>query len=351
MQGTGRMRIAVIGGGILGASIAWHLGQGGALVTVFAGPRPGATAGSFAWINASWGNDPAYRRLRMAAMARWPALAAAVPGVQYRRTGGLLWDLPEAELRAFAAEAAGQGYDVVLVGPDQARAREPVLRDAPELALLARDEGMAEPGAAAALLAASDARLVSAEAHPVEHCGRAAVRLGGETLEFDAVVLAAGAASARLLEPLGMTLAMSAPPGFLAWSNPVPPCLTGLLLTPEFHLRQTAGGRLVLGEDYAGSDPGADLDGAARALLALAASRLSLPAPVFSHATLAGRPTPADGLPAVGGLPVPGLHLALCHSGITLAPAIGAFLADEILTGARDALLAPYAPARILQSA
>lgn len=349
------MRIAVIGGGILGASVAWHLGQGGAAVTVFAGPAPGATAGSFAWINASWGNDAAYRRLRMASMALWPALGAAVPGVRYRRTGGLLWDLPEGELRAFAAEAAAEGYPVSLVGEDEARAREPVLRDPPALALLAPDEGMAEPGAPGALLAASEAfwgaRLVSAEARPVEHAGRAAVRLGGETLAFDAVVLAAGVASAPLVAPLGLALAMTAPLGFLAWSNPVAPCLTGLVLTPEFHLRQTPDGRLVLGEDYAGTDPGRDVEGAARALLALAAARLTLRAPVYSHATLAARPTPGDGRPAVGALPVPGLWLALSHSGVTLAPAIGAFLAAEILTGRRESLLAPYAPGRVLQSA
>jgi glycine/D-amino acid oxidase-like deaminating enzyme len=34
------------------------------------------------------------------------------------------------------------------------------------------------------------------------------------------------------------------------------------------------------------------------------------------------------------------------HSGITLAPAVGLFVAEDILTGRRDPLLAPYAPMR-----
>jgi glycine/D-amino acid oxidase-like deaminating enzyme len=34
------------------------------------------------------------------------------------------------------------------------------------------------------------------------------------------------------------------------------------------------------------------------------------------------------------------------HSGITLAPAIGRFAAEEIVTGARNTLLKPYGPER-----
>ena len=39
------------------------------------------------------------------------------------------------------------------------------------------------------------------------------------------------------------------------------------------------------------------------------------------------------------------------HSGITLAPVIGRFVADEIMTGRRDALLEPYGPDRFSPAA
>jgi hypothetical protein len=39
---------------------------------------------------------------------------------------------------------------------------------------------------------------------------------------------------------------------------------------------------------------------------------------------------------------IPGLYTAVMHSGITLAPAIGRLIADEVLTGRRDSLLEPY---------
>ena len=55
------------------------------------------------------------------------------------------------------------------------------------------------------------------------------------------------------------------------------------------------------------------------------------------------RPTPADGFPAVGRVGQrQGLYVAVSHSGVTLAPAIGLFAGRELLYGERDELLVPY---------
>ena len=98
--------VLVVGAGIIGASIAWHLRAAGARVTVVeAGAGGGvATPNSFAWINASWGNPEPYFRLRIRAMAEWRWLAAAVPAIPLAWTGGLCWDLPPARLEAYARE-------------------------------------------------------------------------------------------------------------------------------------------------------------------------------------------------------------------------------------------------------
>ncbi|TIQ62348.1 MAG: FAD-binding oxidoreductase, partial [Mesorhizobium sp.] len=47
--------VIVVGAGIIGASIAWHLAKAGAKVTIVADSGAGgvATPNSFAWINAS----------------------------------------------------------------------------------------------------------------------------------------------------------------------------------------------------------------------------------------------------------------------------------------------------------
>jgi glycine/D-amino acid oxidase-like deaminating enzyme len=60
------------------------------------------------------------------------------------------------------------------------------------------------------------------------------------------------------------------------------------------------------------------------------------------------RPIPRDGFPIVGHAEhIDGLHVAVTHSGITLAPAIGRFVAEEIVAGRRNPLLAPFGLERL----
>ena len=69
----------------------------------------------------------------------------------------------------------------------------------------------------------------------------------------------------------------------------------------------------------------------------------------MDYYSLGHRPTPADGVPAIGRpRGMKGLYMAVMHSGITLAPAVGFFGAVEILTGERDRLLSTYHPDRLI---
>jgi glycine/D-amino acid oxidase-like deaminating enzyme len=343
------MDVGVVGAGILGAAAAWYLAQGGARVTVYeAADQPGglATAGSFAWINASWGNTPAYRALRMASMQDWRDLGAQVPGAAPHWCGGLLWDLPEPELRAFADEGAAQGYPLTPVDAKGARALEPALADPPPFALHAPLEGMVEPAAAArALIEASGARVVTGAVTLDQTGGRVVLHGEGGPLPHDAVVLAAGIATPGLLAGLGLDLPMSAPQGMLAWAAPTPRLLRGLVMTPDIHLRQTPGGQIVIGADFAGG--GAAGPEAAEALVALARRALiGAEALRLERLTLAARPTPGDGFPVVGPVGPAGLHVILTHSGVTLAARLGHATAAAVLRGQDEPLLAPYRPAR-----
>ena len=74
-----RLRVGVVGGGIVGASIALHLARAGASVWLFekAAPAQGATRNSFAWVNA-FVDDAHYRTLRLESMAAYHALDRAL---------------------------------------------------------------------------------------------------------------------------------------------------------------------------------------------------------------------------------------------------------------------------------
>lgn len=66
------LSVGVVGGGIVGASIALHLSEMGAHVKLLEkmAPASGATSKSFAWINA-FTSDPHYRALRLKSISAY----------------------------------------------------------------------------------------------------------------------------------------------------------------------------------------------------------------------------------------------------------------------------------------
>ena len=118
-------------------------------------------------------------------------------------------------------------------------------------------------------------------------------------------------------------------------------------------LRQRGDGSVLVGErtqETPVTNPGLDH---ARALLAQAARFFpTLATAGVDKWWVAWRAMPSDRLPIVGPLPwLEGLYLAVSHSGVTVAPALGRLVADEVATQAPDGLLAPFRPARFAERA
>ncbi|WP_244619877.1 FAD-binding oxidoreductase [Mesorhizobium sp. NFR06] len=351
--------VIVIGAGIIGASIAWHLTRVGARVTVVSESGAGgvATPNSFAWINASWGNPEVYFRLRIRAMAEWQRLANELPGLPLAWCGGLCFDLPPDRLEAYAAEHSSWGYGIERVDRERAAQIEPNLVVPPDFAVHVAEEGVAEPVATAkALLADAEQRgaqvIVGAVDRLILSDGKVTgVIVSGETIGADEVVVAAGAGAPAIVATAGVKLPLDTPPGLIVHSRPYRKLLNGLVLAERLHMRQSAEGRIIAGSDFAGGDPGENPEATARDLFALTKAALrGAEGLEFDFHTVGYRPTPADGFPIVSrAAGVGGLYIAVMHSGITLAPAIGLFAAREILEGERNALLAPYGLERFAQ--
>jgi glycine/D-amino acid oxidase-like deaminating enzyme len=350
-------RVIVIGSGIIGASAAWHLAKAGAKVTVIEARRIGglATRNSWAWINASWGNPEPYFRLRLRSIAEWHRLAGDVPALRVNWCGGLIWDLPAQDLDAYADERSTWGAPIRRVSRAEILAIEPNLSNVPDHGYHVPGEGMVEPLATAETLLAA-AKELGAEILDqtpvkwlVEQEGRVVgVMTDDGMIHADETVVAAGEATARLLDGLGITLRMTAPAGLLSHSRPAPKLMNGLVMTPGLHIRQTKEGRLVAGTDFAGADPEGDAEALAEDLQAKVEAMVRGAEGLgLEFLTVGYRPTPADGLAAIGRFGNrEGLYAIVTHSGVTLAPALGLFAATELLTGMRDALLTPFAPDR-----
>ncbi|CAN7206155.1 NAD(P)/FAD-dependent oxidoreductase [Mesorhizobium caraganae] len=352
-------QIVVIGAGIIGASIAWHLTKAGARVTVVSesGAGGAATPNSFAWINASWGNPEIYFRLRSRAMAEWKRLANDLPGLPLAWCGGLCWDLPVDRLEAYAAEHASWGYGIERVDAKRAAQIEPNLVEPPEFAVYVAEEGVAEP------VAAAKALLTDAERHGAKVVAGTVDRLAlvngkvtsvvvsGETIVADEVVIAAGTGAPAIAATAGIKLPIETPPGLIVHSRPYKKLLNGLVHAEKLHMRQTAEGRIIAGSDFAGGDPGDNPDATARELFAAAKAALrGADGLELDFHTVGYRPTPTDGFPIASRAEgMGGLYVAVMHSGITLAPAVGLFATREILDGERDPLLAPYGLERFAQ--
>ncbi|SDA94876.1 NAD(P)/FAD-dependent oxidoreductase [Mesorhizobium qingshengii] len=352
-------KIIVIGAGIIGASIAWHLSKAGARVTVITDGAAGgvATPNSFAWINASWGNPEPYFRLRTRAMAEWSRLALDLPGLPLAWCGGLCWDLSAADMVTYAREHSSWGYGIERVDRARAARIEPNLMELPDAALHVAEEGVAEPVAATkALLADAERRggriIASTVTALVQTEGRiTGVDTSHGLVAADEVVIAAGVGSPDIAATAGINLPIETPPGLIVHSRPYEKLLNGLVLADRLHMRQTAEGRIIAGSDFGGADPGMDPQATARELFAAMKTMLRGGDGLeLDFHTVGYRPTPIDGFPIIGRAEgMDGLYVAVMHSGITLAPAVGLFATREILDGERDPLLAPYGLSRFAQ--
>lgn len=372
VSGT-RRRVAVIGAGIVGASIAWRIAGRGAQVTVIDKGEPGggASSHSFAWVNAGAKEPIGYHNLNRRSLEMWPRFAEALgEDVGLRWGGKVAWET-EAEaaaaLTARVRQLQSWGYPSRLVSKAELEELEPALNVGPVAAAeYNENEGQVEPqlvvDACIRRLAELEAGILAGVAAlGMAQYGDGTIRAVATTagdIEVDAVVLAAGAATTALAGLAGVSVPQAESPGVVMRTTPMPPLLRNVpvVYAPpleegrrEIHLRQCPDGRLMIGEGDQESRAEDDSQAHADELLARACHYLpglagaqAIPVPV------GWRPMPLDGYPVMGfTAEAPNLYVALTHSGVTLAPVLSQLAAQEICEGVRaDAVLGPYRPER-----
>ncbi len=382
-----RFDAIVVGGGIVGCTAAYFLAREGRKVAVVQRDTLacGTSSKSFAWINGtSKTADENYHRLNARGLAAYCELA-----VEYGEDAlglnpsGTLSVVQTSDTANYAAareqarQLAAFGYPAAWVDVHALRRMEPHLNfpDDAEALFAMADHCLDAPKfvqfMAAQVRALGGTVFEGCAAHTLEASDEGQVTglmTDNGSLKSHSVIVAAGPGTAEVLSTLtgydgfATRFPLHQVPGLLVSTPSLSPHrrirhVIYSSISPEIHMLPDFNGGLKIGSDEtdgmvtAESSPD-HLHNVASILL----ERVKEHLPEFPGQacldectmTLGIRPYPKDGHSLAGPLPgATGLYVIATHSGITLAPALGALMAELITTGRTPEMLKPFTLDRI----
>jgi hydrogen cyanide synthase HcnC len=344
--------LIVIGGGIVGASIAWGAARQGASVALLDEGDIAfrAARGNFGlvWVQSKGAGLPPYAHWTRKSSELWPTLATALTqqtGIDtgLRQPGGLMFCLTDTEFETRASIVQRMHNESGDIGTrmldrNEIHAMIPGLGDQVVGASFCPIDGHASPlyllkalhqsGQATGVTYKPGFKVEKIEAAPNDFT----VHSGTERYTAPKLVIAAGLGSRELAPLVGLSM-------------PVVPLQGQIIVTerlPKFldyvtHLvRQTEEGTVMLGDSQ--EDVGFDITTRVSVLSHIAARNL-LTFPALKDANIV-RSWAALRVMSPDGFPIyeqseryPGAFAATCHSGVTLAGAHALALAPAILKG------------------
>ncbi|KZS25526.1 MULTISPECIES: NAD(P)/FAD-dependent oxidoreductase [Geobacillus] len=348
----------VVGAGILGAAVAYHLAKEGAAVTIIDRKDKGQATDAAAGIVCPWlsqRRNKKWYQLAKNGAKFYPSLIEELLShgeteTGYARVGALCLHTDEQKLEQMEERArkrreeAPEIGDIVRLGPKEAKELFPPLSEGYHAIYVsggARVNGRALRDAllnAAQTLGAiyirGNARLLHQGARII------GVEADGATYAAEGVIVTAGAWASELLRPLGIELLVTPQKGQLIhldypnrdtshWPVVMPPGNQYMLAFPE--------GRMVVGtthEDEAGLDVRPTAGGMHELLDKALAIAPGLSTCTYVETRVGFRPRTPGFLPIFGAMPgVSGLYIAngLGSSGLTVGPYLGRELAKLAL--------------------
>ena len=366
-------KVLVVGAGIVGSSISYHLAKNGAEVTLIdkQGPASHASKGTFAWLNASWAKQPqSYHLLNQQSVKYWHQISTEL-SIPVKWGGSLEWFGSEQRQKKLAlqiAEQAQWGEAASMLTPKQSSKLEPnvVFSNASAVAYSAND-GAVDPVLATKRFIRSAEELGAKTMFPstlenITNQNTAMTSCGD--IEFDKIVLAVGANSTLIKNIAKVDVPQRTTPGVIVVTKPFKTIINRMIVAPSVHIHQRLDGRFVLGEQAGAPKTEAHkqrLAGRpnkypsnelalqhANRIIAIAAQYLpEIKNVEVEDVSIGWRPLPIDGHPVLGfSEQVENVYIATMHSGVTLAPIIGKLVAKEVISNKPESQLQAYRPSR-----
>lgn len=347
--------IIVIGGGIVGASLAWHLAKEKEVIIIAETLGGVVTPKSFGWLNAAAATEKYYYDFRRRSMARWAEIGKELPNLPISWCGTLTCDKTPEERAEFEKHQLKWGTNIKRLSPSDLAALESEIDEAQfssaEWGLHVPEEGTLEADVAAAQLVSEAQKMgakllkTSVTGFLKEKNGRVSgVMTGSGAVRGSHVVLAAGLGSVPLLATENIKLPLNGREGLIVNSSPMEKrYMKSLIRLPDLHMRQTLDGQIRFGASFAGGDPGPNPQEEAERLFKNMQKGFKKGSELeFGNYTIGVRPDPEDGIPILGSTGLEGLDVAVMHSGVTNAALVGELLSKKILQGIEDPMLSHY---------
>ncbi|WNJ93415.1 FAD-binding oxidoreductase [Bosea sp. 685] len=360
-----RPDIIVIGGGTVGAAIAYGLAKQRQQVLLLDGDdgdfRAARANFGLVWLQGKGLGMPAYQVLTRDSIALWRGFTNEIEAetkidLAYEQNGGLAFCLGEEGFEKRRHDLMRLHNQRGERAPDWAMLdRSALERLLPKVALgpnvtgasFGRHDGHANP---LRLLAALHEALLRhgggirhrARVERIEPVGRDfRLILDGETLVAPRIVIAAGLGSPALARQVGLVVPLRPERGQVLVTERLEPFLP----LPASGLRQTGEGTVMIGATK--DNPGFDVSTTAEAAAGLSRKTIEI-VPALAQVRLvrqwAGlRIMTPDGHPIYAqSQSHPGAFVALCHSGVTLAAFHAETLAGAIAAGGLPENLSPF---------
>lgn len=354
--------VAVLGAGCAGAAVAYALARRriASVAVDAAGPNSALRLPAAASVQ---GGAPADIVLALRGAERLPELQDAIGPFGYRRTGGMVVALTDAEeelSRSRAAEDATAGLPVRWLSREETLRREPGVTDRVAGALYCAFDGVADAGALARRLLGAATRF-GAAAHldcgyvgVTRQNGGFRIRAGRDEVVARRIVVASAGLLRTTVRQLGLVVPVRARRRRICVTDRLAP----LLRHTVNRIRQEPAGELVLDSPgVVGDHP--PMESVRRTVdelrwIATAAAQVI---PGMEHARILHAPVvvteeAADGLPAVG-LADDDLYVAIAAADhvVTQSPLVGEGIAEAVARNRWPDGMEVWSPARFAQAA